>query len=248
MAQLDDNLSDADLVAAAQIFINDLQDAMKDVALLMTPEEEEAVNQAMRSANPPVEWRYIDLSLPVERRIATFSMGDGNTLVGTAAVFNQWTTIATSRNSSFKEQIKPGAFNNIASCDVKALFNHDPNQILGSTAGGQVKLTQSTNGLEFEISLLDTTLGRDIKTLVQNGVVTGCSFGFMHDSCEDEWNGNGTQRTLTNIPDVVDVSVVTFPAYPQTNVNLRSVQRANDYWKYSIAMKKLKMASTRGKK
>lgn len=151
--------------------------------------------------------------------------GDGRSLVGYAALFN---SLSQDLNG-FKEQIKPGAFKRTlaAGADVRALLNHDPNYILGRTKSGTLKLSEDSTGLRCEISLPATQWGSDVRESVARGDLDQMSFGFR--CVKDSWalrSGNNV-RTLEDV-DLIDISVVTFPAYQSTSVSARNQnQRGN---------------------
>lgn len=144
----------------------------------------------------------------------------GNTLHGYAAVFNQVAKLPRhlemlSRNA-FDKVLKDGA-------DVRALVNHDPSQLIGRSASGTLRLETDDHGLHFEVDLPDTQVGRDLRTLLERGDVTGASFGFVPGA--DEWSQapDGSQlRTHTSVAQLLDVSPVTYPAYEGTAVALRA--------------------------
>jgi uncharacterized protein len=153
--------------------------------------------------------------------------GQPTKLVGYCAVFNQPADLGY-----FTEVIKPGAFTRTLQegCDVRALFNHDPNYVLGrSKDGGKtgtLSLAEDQTGLRFEINMPDTQVARDLMTLVERGDVDQCSFAFC--IREQNWNaqtdadGNTTEiREILDV-DLSDASVVTYPAYPTTSVEARS--------------------------
>ena len=98
------------------------------------------------------------------------SSSDGNTLVGHSAVFNSETIIA----GAFREQIAPRAFRkSIKEHDVRALFNHDPNLVLGRNKSGTLRLKEDDIGLSYEVDLPDTQAARDLWTLIDRGDVSG---------------------------------------------------------------------------
>lgn len=146
----------------------------------------------------------------------------GNKLCGHASVFNQFADLR-----SHLERISHTAFKQALdnpATDVRALFNHDPNQLLGRQSSGTLRIGTDSQGLEFEIDLPDTSVGRDIKVLAERGDLTGASFGFIPH--EDEWETvQGRRvRTHTNVRALVDVSIATFPAYQGAGIALRSLE------------------------
>jgi len=145
--------------------------------------------------------------------------GDKPKLAGYAAVFN---TLSEDLGW-FREKIAPGAFARSLreNADVRALFNHDANQVLGRSKAHTLTLSEDADGLKVEIMPPDTVAGRDTVTLVERGDVSQMSFGFI--TRKDEWDHENMIRTLIDV-DLFDVSVVTYPAYPDTSVAKRSVE------------------------
>jgi HK97 family phage prohead protease len=167
-----------------------------------------------------------------ERRfvsLETRAAGDSSKpkIVGLAARFNSPTQIGSGRGS-FMETIKPGAFNMCLSGkpDVRCLFNHNEDNVLGRTTSGTLRLWEDNIGLRYECDLPDTTMARDVHAMIKRGDVSQCSFGFT--CSEEDWSDttmpDGTQGLLRSIEqaDVFDVSAVTYPAYQQTSVEARS--------------------------
>jgi HK97 family phage prohead protease len=138
--------------------------------------------------------------------------GDGMTFTGYAAVFN-----SPSEPLPFIERIAPGAFKRSlkARNDIKLIWNHDTGSVLGSTRAGTLKLEEDNYGLRVTAMLPETTLGKDVRTLVQRGDVSAMSFGFSVPANGDSWNTDGTERTLRSVR-IHEVSIVAFPAYSQT--------------------------------
>jgi HK97 family phage prohead protease len=105
---------------------------------------------------------------------------------------------------------------------VVALINHNFGLILDRTRTGTLKLSTDANGLVFESGIPDTSYGRDLRAQVASGLMTGCSFGFLPGDDELGRAPDGRQlRTHTSIRRLVDVSIVTLPAYDGTDVRLR---------------------------
>jgi len=157
---------------------------------------------------------------------ATEQKLDGRTLAGYAAVYGEDSREIVEQGRAFVERIAPGAFAETlrAAADVKLLYNHDPAALLARTKSRTLSLKSDRNGLAFEASLPETTLGNDVRELLARGDLTGeMSFGFF---VEDEsWNRTRTER-LVKRARLVEVSIVQDAAYPQTNSSLRSVSAA----------------------
>lgn len=139
-------------------------------------------------------------------------------IVGHAAVFNQ-----DSLDLGFTERIAPGAFARaIAEAqDVRALWNHDPNYVLGRTAANTLALSEDSAGLRYEIDPPDAQWARDLRVSMQRGDVTQSSFSFS--VVGEKWEKNDAgrwTRTLLDV-DLYDVAPVTFPAYVGTDVAAR---------------------------
>ena len=151
---------------------------------------------------------------------------DGRTLAGYAAVYGQDSREIVEGGRKFVERIAPGAFNETLSsgADVKLYYNHDASMPLARTRSGTLQLKSDRNGLSFTASLPETTLGNDVRALIERGDLSGeMSFGFY--VTEDSWNKDRTQR-LVKKAQLVEVSIVQDAAYPQTSSSLRSVSAA----------------------
>lgn len=133
----------------------------------------------------------------------------------------------------FEEEIAPGAFRKVLEqkgTDVVALVNHDYSQVLGRESNDTLELRETDDGLEASIDLnLETTSGRDVLALVERGDITQMSFGFWLTRHGQEWSKDGKVRTITEISELDDVSVVTRPANPETSVSVgRSYELDDD--------------------
>jgi len=143
---------------------------------------------------------------------------DENIIYGYAARFNVW---SEEIGGMFREKIRPGAFaKTIKESDIRALFNHDPNFILGRTGNGTLILKEDDKGLYFENKLPDTSYARDLAVSIKRGDVIHNSFGFR--TIKDDWSDDGRKRELIEVR-LFDISPVVFPAYPQTDVKIRSI-------------------------
>ncbi|MCM3411469.1 HK97 family phage prohead protease [Metabacillus litoralis] len=138
---------------------------------------------------------------------------------GYAAIFNSKTLIG----EWFEEVISPGAFSRTLSenGDIRALFNHNWDNVLGRTKNGTLKLEEDTRGLKFEVELPNTSLARDLAESMRRGDINQCSFGFF--ATEEVWDYSvePAVRTVTEV-ELYEISVVSIPAYEDTEVSLRS--------------------------
>lgn len=149
--------------------------------------------------------------------------GNGKKIAGYATKF----TPAISEDLGFfREQIDPHAFDAClaANPDVRGLWNHDPNHILGRTTAGTLRLSVDATGLLYEIDPPDTTLARDLMVSMERGDVTQSSFGFI--CIEDTWREgvNGEYIRTVLKAELFDVSPVTFPAYPDATSGTRATR------------------------
>lgn len=130
----------------------------------------------------------------------------------------------------FKEVVSPDALKGVDLSNVLMLNDHDYTQVLASVKAGTLKLTPDDKGLYFEATLPDTTTANDVFANVQAGNLDSCSFSFDVDDGSDKWDkddqGNIT-RTINQIKDLFDVSVVAVPAYDSTNVNADNSDNKN---------------------
>ncbi len=157
---------------------------------------------------------------------ATEQSIDGRTVAGYAAVYGQDSREIHENGRRFIERIAPGAFNETlaTNADVKLYYNHDTSMPLARTRSGTLTLKSDRNGLAFTASLPETTLGNDVRTLLERGDLTGeMSFGFY--VVADEWSKDRSQR-LVKKAQLVEVSLVQDAAYPQTSSSLRNVSVA----------------------
>lgn len=130
----------------------------------------------------------------------------------------------------FRETIEQGAFSEVLDNDVRALFNHDANLILGRTLAGTLSISEDEKGLRYEIDPPDTQVARDLLVSMKRGDVTQSSFAFTVD--QDSWDEDDegrVVRTIRKISRLFDVSPVTYPAYPDATVGLRGLDLFNQH-------------------
>jgi hypothetical protein len=138
-------------------------------------------------------------------------------IIGYAAVFNTWTNI----NGWFKESIRPGAFTKtIKENDIRALMNHNENYVLGRNKSKTLSLREDSTGLAVEIDPVPATWANDLLASMRRGDITQMSFGFQVNKQEADYEKD--ERVLVDVT-LFDVSIVTYPAYPTTTAQVRSL-------------------------
>ena len=124
------------------------------------------------------------------------------------------------------EIVKPGAFADCLSQDVRALVNHDSTLVLGRTKAGTLELKEDSRGLWGRIKInRDDADAMNLYARVQRGDVDQCSFGFDIERETFVDLGNGEYRwEIEKVNPLYEVSVCTFPAYEETSVSARKKQ------------------------
>ena len=188
-------------------------------------EEEEEKPMGYRS-NPNKEVRTFNV-----QNLELREEGDSNVVVGYASVFN---TLSNDLGN-FKEIISPDAFEGRLNDDVRFLINHE-GLPLARTTNDTLRLTTDETGLRYEAKVANTSLGRDLLELMRNGTINQSSFAFVVDDDSWEVKDGVNIRTINKVSRLYDVSAVTYPAYEEASVALRSM----DEWKKEEETKVLK--------
>lgn len=137
------------------------------------------------------------------------------------------------------ESIAPGAFDGSITGDVRALYNHNDDIILGRASAGTLKLQQDSRGLwgEIKINKKDSDAMNAYERIAR-GDIDGCSFGFDIKREEFRENQDGTVHwTITEVDPLYEVSPCVFPAYEATSISARKrsfeeiKKRHNEDWK-----------------
>jgi HK97 family phage prohead protease/HK97 family phage major capsid protein len=151
----------------------------------------------------------------VELRVSEVRAASDDTLTvsGYAAMFDDITDLGY-----FKERIARGAFDGVMEDDVRLLINH-AGVPLARTTNGTLDLEVDETGLRYTARLADTTEGRDLYKLIKRGDISQSSFAFT--IAEEDYDRKANLRTITKMGSLLDVSPVTYPAYPTTTVAAR---------------------------
>jgi HK97 family phage prohead protease len=136
----------------------------------------------------------------------------------------------------FREKFAPTAFDGLVDrapndhrgkIDVPFLFDHQSHLISGRTTNGRLEIRKDLKGLGYRHTPVDTTHGRDLVKLVEDRTVTGASFAFTAAPDGETWTEDAKGnviRTVFRASGLFDISAVTYPAYPQSSIGLRSIE------------------------
>lgn len=159
---------------------------------------------------------------------------DREWIVGYAAKFG---VNSLELEGEFVERLDPGAFGLVAerrgrkkALETRALWNHDANYPLARFPG-TLRMNVDEVGLRYEFPVPDTTYGRDLASNIRAGIVKGSSFSFTVAPGGEAWSMEDGRsiRTVTKIGSLIDVSCVTFPAYPDADVKV--AQRSFEHFR-----------------
>jgi hypothetical protein len=172
-----------------------------------------------------------------ELRVQAKDESGGSVIEGHAAIFDSLSQ-DLGFMFPFKERIKKGAFKaSLEKDDIRALWNHDVNYVLGRNRAGTLELTETAKGLKVRIHPPDTQWARDLIESIRRGDVTQMSFGFVVE--KETWSVEGKEdvRTLEQVK-LFDVSPVTFPAYLDTDVGVRGAMDSYNKYKQEKTKRK----------
>jgi len=145
--------------------------------------------------------------------------GDDNVVVGYGSVFNT----LSNELGGFREIIAEGAFDGRLEDDVRFLINHE-GLPLARTTNGTLRLSTDERGLKYEARVANTSVGRDLIELMRNGTINQSSFAFVVEDDSWEMRDGINVRTINKVSRLYDVSAVTYPAYEEASVALRSME------------------------
>jgi len=153
--------------------------------------------------------------------LQTRSENEEKVIEGYFAVFNSETELFP---GAF-EEIAPGAFDNTLSNDIRALINHDTAFVLGRNKSNTLDLKIDSRGLWGAIKINEKDSDAlNLYERVKRGDVDQCSFGFNILKEDTDYREDGSVKWTIREIDLHEVSVVTFPAYPETSVQARMQQ------------------------
>lgn len=151
------------------------------------------------------------------RMVEMRAVGENNERIveGYAVVFDDVTDIGY-----YKEVIDKNAFEGADMSDIVMKYNHEDSVLpMARTRGGSLTFEVDDHGLKIRANLPDTSVNRDIYTLIQAGILSKMSFAFT--VAEEEVDYDTDTRRILRFDKIFDVSVVDFPAYESTEIYAR---------------------------
>ncbi|WP_251908495.1 phage major capsid protein [Lentilactobacillus kefiri] len=169
---------------------------------------------------------------------------DTTTIQGDAIVYGQ----PSQPMDNFTEIVDSGALDNVDFSNTFLLLDHDYSKVIAKN-GVNMTLTNNASSLHFT-AVLDTSISyvSDVYNLINQGIINSMSFGFTlpDDGSGEQWseddNGN-VVRLITQIDQLFEISVVTIPAYSETDVEVAT----RSYEKFIAENKQNKDAEKRSK-
>jgi len=149
-----------------------------------------------------------------------------NVVTGYAALYD----VLSDDLGGYKARIERGAFSEALqspSLDVRCLFNHSRDHVLGRSTNGTLILSEDENGLKYTVILPETTLGKDIAVLMQRGDISQSSIGFNYLPKDVKWETIDGERvqSFSVCEEIFDVSVVTVPAFSDTSAVIQKFEK-----------------------
>jgi HK97 family phage prohead protease len=182
------------------------------------------------------ERRFFSTKVSMEKR----EEGKTPKIEGMAALFN----VVTRIGDWFEEEVMPGAFDDVINDDVRCLFNHNPNYVLARSVEGKgtLALSLTAEGLKYSYETPNRSYAKDLEDAIESGDISGSSFAFRIK--EQKWISRKDDidlRQIVKFERLLDVSPVTYPAYPDATVGKRSL----DAFKAGDDIEKIKTKTVR---
>ncbi len=163
-----------------------------------------------------MEKRFLELT---NVQCRTDEQSQSKILEGYAVRFNEPSGLLW---NEFIEYIERSAFDGVELNNTFLLYNHNSDHVLGNTRSGTLSLNVTEVGLSFRAELPNTSKAKEVHELVQRGDINGMSFGFT--VSKDKWDmtAEPVQRHIEQIGELLEISIVPFPAYDSTEVDART--------------------------
>lgn len=121
----------------------------------------------------------------------------------------------------FADSVRSGICNYMGGSAIKCLYQHNPENVLGSVKSGTFRLQERQDGLYGECDLPNHALGNQIGESMSRGDIDETSIGFLPTA--HEWI-QGAKSDLVKIlqADLKEGSVANFPKNTATSISLRA--------------------------
>lgn len=162
------------------------------------------------------------------------SIGDGLSFEGYALKWNSWSLpIPGGPRGAFREQFQPDAFARTLSRepDVALQVQHSMFGLaLARTSAQTMSIENDGTGLRVRAQLPDDEAGRPVANAIRLGNARGMSIRFRvpNEKTGARWSNDYTERTVVEAALGPEISIVTFPAYPDTTAAVRALAEAAD--------------------
>ena len=145
---------------------------------------------------------------------------------GYASTFEEYVLFTDENGTEYKEKILPEAFDGTDFSDVVFLKDHQ-GTVFARTKNGTLELSIDDKGLFTKTDLSKTSTSRTMFEEIEAGMYTQMSFAFVVD--DDEYNTKEHLRTIRHISKLYDVSAVSFPANPTTDISVATRSRFDGF-------------------
>lgn len=139
---------------------------------------------------------------------------------GYASTFNDPYTLFECSGVEYKEIVSPDAFSETDMSDVILQYNHE-GKVLARMSNGTLIVEPDEHGLFVAADLSGCQASRELYEEIQSGLVTRMSWGFTISA--SEYDRDTHTETLTKIKKIYDVSAVSIPADPNTEISARNL-------------------------
>lgn len=151
---------------------------------------------------------------------------NGKKLEGYAVVYGSMSEEINEGGRRFREIIKPGAATQaLRAKDIRAVYEHDPRQLLGRTSSGTLSLKEDAKGVFYSLDLPNTRLGNDVREMVSRGDLRGASLDMRLRPSDHSWKrANGEIiHEINGFSRIAEITLTSEPAYAETSAVLRSL-------------------------
>ena len=144
---------------------------------------------------------------------------DSYIVEGYATTFEPYVLFTDEAGTNYSEQIDQKAFDGADMSDVIFLYNHE-GRVFARQKNNSLELNVDEHGLKVRADLGKTEGGRQLYEEIKAGLIDQMSFAFTVDA--DAYDKKTHTRTIQRIRKLYDVSAVSIPANPGTEISARS--------------------------